>query len=68
MRKFIRFYKAFYKHKATNFQKEEMEFKHDLEHAQRDFQNAIHDHLPNGVNNGSITLLFKARENENLSN
>jgi hypothetical protein len=25
-------------------------------------------HLPNGVNNGSITLLFKARENENLSN
>jgi hypothetical protein len=44
MRKFIKLYKAFYKHKATNFQKEEVEFKHDSEHAQRDLQNAIHDH------------------------
>ncbi len=43
-RKFIKFYKAFYKHKATNFQKEEVEFKHDLEHAQRDLRNEIHDH------------------------
>lgn len=44
MRNFIKFYKALYKHKATNFQTEEVGFKHDLEHAQRDLQNAIHDH------------------------
>jgi hypothetical protein len=44
MKKFIKFYKAFYKHEATKFQKEEVEFKHDLEHAQRDLQNANYDH------------------------